>query len=147
MLGTPKIKKTMACVFLFQSAGTTGWGNISRVPSISWAIENTTRISIRKNDFTKKNFQRLCSPKSRTSSSITYPYEMQCFKYVAVSGCCHFHGSSSCKFIAPTYRIDPAKAAWSQRHNSSRDLNPPNTCKLMAVTTGSWGKASCFSPT
>lgn len=107
------------------------------------------RISIRKNDFTKKNFQRRCSPKSRTSSSITCPCEIQYFKYVAVSGCCHFHGSSSCKFIAPTYRIDPAKAAWNQRHNSSRDLNPPNTCKMASENW--WkgrvlGQLHVFSP-
>lgn len=54
------------------------------------------------------------------------------------------------KFIAPTYwQKDPAKAAGIQRHNSSRDLNPPNTCKMASENW--WkgrvlGQLHVFSP-
>lgn len=79
------------------------------------------RISIRKNRFTKNNFQRRCSPKSRTSSSITCPCEIQYFKYVAVSGCCHFHGiipSSSLRLTDKKIQLRLPGSKGTTRHET-----------------------------
>ena len=51
-------------------------------------------------------------------------FSMQYFRYVSVSGCCHFHGM---QFHRSDCRLIQLRLPF-QRHSSSRDLNPPNTC-------------------